>query len=138
MKPYPFEKIQQNCALFKQHDSIDGLSVNVMMPLGNQFQMGGEWKFSNSKGSSFELMTSINNSNGNPRQDPSEVQSGVFRFASDQTGMVLGNFNLPYNVILQTQTMFNDPHVKEVMNLLSFQRDWNDCSLVARYQGMGG
>lgn len=72
--------------------------MTVMMPLGNQFQLGGQWTLSNTKGASFELTTSINNSTGSPYQSPDDVQSGVFRFASDQTGMVMGNFNMPYGV----------------------------------------
>ena len=64
---------------------------------------------SNQKGASFEMTSSVNTSNGNPYQNPDEVHSAVLRFASDQTGMAMGNFNMPYGVILQTQTMFNDP-----------------------------
>jgi len=35
LKPFPFEKVMMNAAMFKQHESNDGLSMNVMMPLGN-------------------------------------------------------------------------------------------------------
>jgi hypothetical protein len=45
-------------------------------------------------------MSSINNSTGNPNQQPDEVQSGVFRWASDNTGMAMGNFNLPWGLAL--------------------------------------
>jgi hypothetical protein len=34
LKPYPFEKLMQNCAMFKQHEIPDGLAVNMMFPLG--------------------------------------------------------------------------------------------------------
>lgn len=102
LKPHSFEKISANCAMLKQPQGEvnDGVTVSMMAPLGNQFQMGGDWKFSNSDGASFELMSSINNSTGNPNQQPDEVQSGVFRFASDNTGMAMGNFNLPWGLTL--------------------------------------
>ena len=87
---------------------------------------------SNQKGASFEVTSSINSSNGSPYQNPDEVQSGVLRFASDQTGMAMGNFNLPYGLIMQTQTMFNDPECKEIINLISFQKDFRDCALTLR------
>jgi len=73
LKPYPFEKIMQNCTIFKQHEAVDGLHLNVMLPLGNNFQLGGEWILSNQKGASFEMTSSVNNSNGNPYQNPNEV-----------------------------------------------------------------
>ena len=66
LKPYPFEKIMQNCTVFKQHEAIDGLNLNVMLPLGQNFQVGGQWMLSNQKGASFELTSSINSSNGSP------------------------------------------------------------------------
>ena len=91
----------------------------MMAPLGNQFQLGGDWKFSNSEGASFELLSSINNSTGNPNQQPDEVQSGVFRWASDNTGMAAGNFNLPWGLTFSTQTMFSDPQAEDVMNVFS-------------------
>ena len=47
MKPFPYEKLMQNTAMFKQHEAIDGLSLNVMLPLGNAFQLGGMWTLSN-------------------------------------------------------------------------------------------
>ena len=47
LKPFPFEKIMQNCTIFKQHEAIDGLNLTVMLPLGNNFQMGGQWMLSN-------------------------------------------------------------------------------------------
>jgi hypothetical protein len=81
-------------------EANDGVTVSMMAPLGNQFQLGGDWKFSNSDGASFELTSSINNSTGNPNQQPDEVQSGVFRWASDNTGMAMGNFNLPWGLTL--------------------------------------
>ena len=97
LKPYPFEKLMQNTAMFKQHEAVDGLNFSMMLPLGNSFQLGGQWTLSNSKGASFEMTSSINNHSGSPTQGHDEVQSAVFRFASDNTGMVMGNFNCPYN-----------------------------------------
>jgi hypothetical protein len=41
LKPLPFESIMQRAAMFKQHELVDGLSLNMMFPLGNQFQLGG-------------------------------------------------------------------------------------------------
>lgn len=76
------------------------------------------WSLSNKKGASFELTSAVNNSSGNPRQNPDEIQSTVLRFASDNTGMFMGNFNLPYGWILQSQTMFNDPNCKDIMNVV--------------------
>jgi hypothetical protein len=37
LRPYPFEKIMQNTAMFKQQEVVDGLNLNVMFPLGNNF-----------------------------------------------------------------------------------------------------
>ena len=37
LRPYPFEKLMQNTAMFKQHEAIDGLNLNVSLPLGNSF-----------------------------------------------------------------------------------------------------
>lgn len=119
--------------MFKQHEAVDGITMNVQFPLGNQFQLGGAWTLSNSKGASFELMTVVNNHSGNPYQGQDEVQSAVFRFNSDTTGMVMGNFNLPYKISCQTQTMFNDSECKEIVNLMTLQRDFRDCSLSLRF-----
>jgi len=35
LKPFPFEKLMQNTAMFKQHETVDGVAMNVMFPLGN-------------------------------------------------------------------------------------------------------
>jgi hypothetical protein len=51
--------------------------------------------------------------------------------------MVMGSFNLPYKISMQTQTMFNDPECKEVMNLISLSREFRDSSIGLRFQGMG-
>jgi len=56
----------QNCAAFKPHDVVDGINIELGMPLGNQFQLQGMWTFSNSKGANFELTSAVNNSSGNP------------------------------------------------------------------------
>jgi hypothetical protein len=138
LKPFPFEKLMQNTAMFKQHETVDGAAINIMFPLGNQFQIGGLWTLSNTKGAQFELMSSINNHNGSPMMPQDEVQSMVFRFASDNTGMVMGNFNLPWKWVCQTQWMFNDPNCQDVMSLIALQKDWHDNSLALRFQGMQG
>ena len=83
LKPFPFEKLMQNTAMFKQHEAVDGVSLNTNFPMGQQFQLGGTWTLSNSKGASFEMVSSINNSSGSPYQSQDEVHQMVFRFASD-------------------------------------------------------
>lgn len=138
LKPYPFEKLMQNTAMFKQHETVDGLGLNVMFPLGNNFQLGGLWTFSNTKGANFEMTTQINNHNGLPTMPQDEVQSAMFRFASDNTGMVMANINLPYKLVFQGQWMFNDPNCQDVMSLFTFSREWEDNSLNLRFQGVGG
>jgi hypothetical protein len=40
---------------FKQNDVLDGLKIDIMAPLGNSFQLGGQWNLSNSKGANFEI-----------------------------------------------------------------------------------
>ena len=50
----------------------------------------------------------------------------------------MGNFNLPWKWVCQTQTMFQDPEAKEVMNLVSLNREWDDNSLSLKFQGMAG
>ena len=100
LKPFPFEKMMQNTAMFKQHETIDGLAINVMFPLGNQFQLGGMWTLSNTKGANFEITSSVNNHNGSPMMSPDEVHNAVFRSSSDGSSMVMGNINLPYKWIL--------------------------------------
>lgn len=50
----------------------------------------------------------------------------------------MGNFNMPFNWTCQTQTMFNDPECKEIMNLLMLSKEGRDWSLGFRYQGMAG
>lgn len=37
LRPYPFEKIMGNVGGFKQFESIDGLKVNIMLPMGQLF-----------------------------------------------------------------------------------------------------
>ena len=66
LKPYPFEKVMQNCMVFKHHEAIDGLNFNLMWILKHQFQIGGQWILSNSKGPAFEVTSSVNNSSGSP------------------------------------------------------------------------
>lgn len=36
-KPYPFEKCMMNLAGFKQQDLNDGLDINIMAPLAQEF-----------------------------------------------------------------------------------------------------
>ena len=60
------------------------------------------WLLSNKGGASFELTSSVNNSTGSPYQTQDEVSAAVFRFQSDQTGMVMGNTSLPYGISCQT------------------------------------
>lgn len=132
LKPFPFEKVQNNTASFMQHEAIDGLNLNVMLPLSNNFQVGGQWMLSNSKGANFELTSSVNSSNGNPYQNPDDVQSAVLRFCTDQTGMAMGNFNLPYGLVFQSQVMFRDENCQDVMDIMSLMKEWNDCSFTFR------
>ena len=37
LKPFPFEKLMQNTAMFKQHEVIDGLNMNISFPMSQQF-----------------------------------------------------------------------------------------------------
>ena len=71
-----------------------------MFPLGNAFQVGGQWTLSNTKGAAFELTSSVNTSTGSRYETQDDISSAVFRFASDNTGMVMGHMNLPYKVVL--------------------------------------
>jgi len=100
LKPYPFEKLQNNTAMFKQHQGevVDGLSLNMMLPLGNQFQLGGQWVLSNTKGAQFEITSQVNNHSGNPNQDPESVQQAVLRYNTDQSASIIGAFHLPFHM----------------------------------------
>lgn len=100
LKPYPFEKLMQNTAAFMQQEAVDGLNLNVMFPLGNNFQLGGQWTLSNSKGAHFEITSSVNNASGDPYQSHDDVHSAIYRFSTDGTGMVMGAFNLPWKMQL--------------------------------------
>ncbi len=66
LKPLPFESIMSKLQIFKQHEAVDGISINLNMPMSQQFQLGGQWILSNTKGSSFEVTSAVNNANGNP------------------------------------------------------------------------
>lgn len=139
LKPLPFEKVcMQFLGMYKQTmcEVPDGLNFGAFLPLGNNFQLGGQWQLSNGRGAAFEITSAINNATATSAQD--EVQSGVFKFLSDGTGMVLGSFNLPYGVSCQTQTMFNDSECQQIMNLVMLDKTWRDCTLQFRYQGMAG
>ena len=81
---------------------MDGVNVNMMMPMGQQFQMGGKWTLNTKMGSMFELTSSVNNSNGSPYQPQSEVKAANLMFSSDDTGMVMTNFGLPFGVSCQS------------------------------------
>ena len=105
----------------------DGLNFGAFLPLGNNFQVGGQWQLSNGKGAGFEITSAINNATPASTQD--DVQSAVFKFHSDGTGMVLGSFNLPYGVMCQTQTMYNDAECQQIMNLVILDKTWRDCNL---------
>ena len=37
LKPYSFEKIQNNVAMLKHQEVNDGITISMMAPLGNQF-----------------------------------------------------------------------------------------------------
>lgn len=137
LKPFNFEKLMQNTAMFKQHEVIDGLSLNFNFPLSNSFQLGAQWSLSNSKGANFEINTCLNNFSGSPLQKQDEVQQAQLRFSTDNTGMVVGMFNLPFKTQLQTQTMFNDDKCKEVINMCTLSRDFSDSSIQGRIQTMG-
>mmetsp|Transcript_9377 Transcript_9377/g.14273 ORF Transcript_9377/g.14273 Transcript_9377/m.14273 type:complete len:163 (+) Transcript_9377:497-985(+) len=52
--------------------------------------------------------------------------------------MVMGNLNLPFGTILQSQIMFNDASCRDVIQMLMLQKDWRDCSMVFRFQGAQG
>ena len=53
----------QYLAMYKQTgcEVPDGLNFGAMLPLGNNFQLGGQWQLSNSKGAAFEITSAINN-----------------------------------------------------------------------------
>lgn len=109
LKPHPFEKVcMQYLGMYKQTacEVPDGLSFGAFLPLGNNFQVGGQWQLSNTKGAVFELTSAVNNAT--PSSSQEDVQSAVFKFLTDGTGMVMGSLNLPYGVMCQTQTMFSD------------------------------
>lgn len=65
LRPFPFEKVMANCGGFKQFEAVDGLKVNIMLPMGQLFQLGGEWTLSNSKGPSFEFTSVVCHQSGN-------------------------------------------------------------------------
>ena len=62
-----------NIAGFKQYEVVDGLRCSIMAPMGNNFQLGGEWSLSNSKGANFDFTSAINNHSGNPYQSQDEI-----------------------------------------------------------------
>lgn len=63
---------------------------------------------------------------------PDEVQTMQFRFSSDNTGTVMGAFNLPWKTTLQSQTMFNDDKCQEVINVIMLNRDFSDSYIQGR------
>ena len=81
---------------------MDGVNVEVSMPLGNNFQLGGEWTMSNSKGSSVEFTTQINNLSGNPTAMPDDMKQGIFKYGSDESASIIGIFRLPFGVNCQS------------------------------------
>lgn len=129
LKPYPFEKLTQNTAMFKQHETVDGLSFNMSLPLGNTFQLGSAWSLSNTKGANYEVTSSVNNHSGSPMMSQDDVQSMMFRFSSDQTGMAMANLSLPYKISMTSQHMFNDANCQEIMTVADLRRDFNDNSI---------
>jgi len=57
-----------------------------MAPICQQFQLGGQWQFSNQKGPSFEVTSALNNAKDtmNPAlMNADDVQTVVLRYASD-------------------------------------------------------
>ena len=39
----------------------DGLNLSLFLPVGQNFQLGGSWQLSNTKGAKFEITSAINN-----------------------------------------------------------------------------
>jgi hypothetical protein len=91
LKPFPFEKLMQNTAMFKQHEALDGLNMNLSLPLGQNFQLGANWLMSNTKGANFELSTALNNVSPSiqRQEDVSQVQ---LRYNSDNSASIMGVF----------------------------------------------
>jgi len=58
---------------YKQCDVVDGLRCSIMAPMGNNFQLGGEWTLSNTKGANFDFTSAINNHSGSPYQSHDEI-----------------------------------------------------------------
>mmetsp|Transcript_1328 Transcript_1328/g.2362 ORF Transcript_1328/g.2362 Transcript_1328/m.2362 type:complete len:203 (-) Transcript_1328:33-641(-) len=52
--------------------------------------------------------------------------------------MAMGNFRLPFGLMLQTQSMFQDPACAQIMNVLSLQRDFKSFTISGRVQAMPG
>lgn len=116
----------------------DGINVEVSMPLGNNFQLGAEWACSNSKGSSVEFTTQINNLKGNPTKMPDDMKQGIFKYSSDESASIISMFRLPFGVNCQTQTKINDPACTQVMNVVVLTREFNSTLLSSTYQGVQG
>lgn len=60
----------------------------------------------------------------------------VFRYESDQSGMAIGNFNLPYGISCQAQFQFPDSKCTEVMQMIQLEKAFRDNTVSARFQGM--
>ena len=63
-KPLQFEKVcMQFLNIYKQQtcEVPDGLNFSVFLPVGQNFQIGGAWQLSNTKGAAFEITSAINN-----------------------------------------------------------------------------
>ena len=52
--------------------------------------------------------------------------------------MLMANAHLFKGIVLQAQMMYNDPECKDIIQMLNFMKEWNDSSLVFRYQGVQG
>jgi hypothetical protein len=59
-------------------------------------------------------------------------------FASDDTGAVMANMGLPFGITCQTQTVFQDPSLKDVVNMIMMQKDYRDTALSYKVQLMQG
>ena len=99
------------------------------IPLGQHFQAGMKWAFSNTKPAEFE--TSLQLVGGQPQTMADQERTPFMAMSTDSKGsfMCQGQYPLPFNSLFTGVLMMDSPDARQAQTQWSVQKSFDDCHI---------
>ena len=89
-------------------DLTDGMKLEFMVPFSPRFQLGGAWRYSNTKPSAFELHTALSSLSGQNPMNQDDISFISTRSESAGKLDFSGQYSFGHGVSLKTEGFFMD------------------------------